>query len=263
MAIPRVNPNPRIDQHKVAAPAPKRALAKAAAVKTPATSTAQASNTVPETQSTPADPLASVAAPTAPAPTGMFDLPAYTPANGQPDPRDATYWANLAKLKFSDEQEYSKGLREQTRADTDYGDALQTAIRNRGVQQRELGENAIRGNLGASGWLDRNEGEQTTAYTQDRAHAARNKEEEDQSRLAAQSALRQSYGLELQGALSEYGERKAQQERERAQNEAPPLEEEAASSSGGGKASAPKIGIGKAKALNPVKEAIGKKRKAR
>jgi hypothetical protein len=191
------------------------------ALSSPATSTAQPSNSVPATQTTPVDPMASTPAPSAPVPTGLFDLPAYTPAAGQPDPRDAVYWANLAKLKFSDEQEYSKGLREQTRADTDYGDALQTAIRNRAVQQRSLGEDAIRGNLGASGWLDRNESEQTTTYTQERAHAARNKEEDDQSRTAIRNAILQGFGIDSGGLLADAGERYGQRKREEAQNNSP------------------------------------------
>lgn len=231
LAIPKVNQNPRVQGGRVA-PSPGRlgsASAVATAPRTTATTTAQPTNAVPATQSTPTDPFQS-AAPAA-ATHGLFDLPAYTPQAGQPDPRDATYWSNLAKLKFTDEQEYSKGLREQGRADTDYGDALQTAIRDRATQQRGLGEEAIRGNLGASGWLDRNEAEQTGAYTQQRAYASRVKEEEDQGRLAAQNALLQSFGIESSGLLGESAERYAQHAREEAQNAPPEL---AAQGGGGG-----------------------------
>ena len=223
LAIPKVNRNPRIAQHQ---PVPaRRAIANhtaiATAPRTMATTPAQPSNTVPATQTTPVDPMANApaatAAPNAGGTPDLFPLPKIDPN----DPRDPTYWANVGKLQFSAQQEYSKGLREQTRADTDYGDALQTAIRNRAVQQRSLGEDAIRGNLGASGWLDRNEGEQTAVYTQDRAHAARNKEEEDQARAAAQAAIREGFGLDLGTELAGYGDRYAQRKREEAQNTPP------------------------------------------
>lgn len=269
LAIPKINQNPRVAQHK-ALPPRKRALANAGAVKTPATSTAQPSNAaVPATQTTPVDAMANAPAASAntaaAAPSELFQVPAFDPN----DPRDKIYWDNVAKLKFSDEQEYSKGLREQTRADTDYGDALQTAIRNRAVQQRGLGEDAIRGNLGASGWLDRTEGEQTTAYTQDRAHASRNKEEEDQARLAAREAIRQSFGIDLQTYLDEYGGRKTQQEREEALNAAPEVGAEAPGASSGGpgwQGDAPKgkgAGTIAPHPINHPKEAIGKRRRAR
>lgn len=235
------------------------------APKSIATSTAQPTNTsVPATQTTPVDPLASASAPAAP--TGLFDLPTYTPTAGQPDPRDATYWQNLAKLKFTDEEAYGKGLREQQLADTNYGDSLQTAIRNRTGQQRGLGEEAMRGNLGASGWLDRTEGEQTTAYTQDRAHAAQLKEQDDQDRAIALKGILQSWGIDASSLLTEAGQRYAEGAGSAAENEAPIV--------GVGGAAAPatppaaakgasKVAIGNAQALPPVKAAIAKRRKAR
>jgi hypothetical protein len=282
LAIPKVNKNPGIAVKRAIGGVGKVATTKpvATVTHTLATTPSQPSNTVPATQSTPVDPMANAPVPGTPAPTGLFDLPAYAPPPGQADPRDASYWANLAKLKFSDEQEYSKGLRAQTRADTDYGDALQTAIRNRAVQQRSLGEDAIRGNLSASGWLDRNESEQTTAYTQDRAHAAKNKEEEDQARTAARNAILQSFGLDAGGLLAEAGDRYAQRKREEAEAiEAAPSGGEGAGggASGGGTGDTP---TGAAagpfwgakdpggyddtkKKKNPAKQAISDRRKAR
>lgn len=135
---------------------------------------------------------------------------------------------NLAKLKFTAEQEDSKIRAEQAQADTGFADATQTALRNRVAGQRTLGENAIRSNLGNSGWLDRNEAEQTTEYTQERAHASLDKSQEDQARAAARSALAQGFGLEAASELAAAAGRLAEIQREEAANAAPQVE------SGGG-----------------------------
>lgn len=183
-----------------------------------ATTQAQPSGAaVPATQSTPTAPLSeapkAVSAPSPP--SGLFDLPAYS-GNGE-DPRDAAYWSHVSKLKFSAEQDYAKTQLEQQRSDTDYNDALQTAIRNRATEQRTLGENAIRGNLSASGWLDRNEAEDTLGYTQERAHAQLNKTEEDAAREATRKAILQGYTLDAAAELGEAAARLAQRKREEAE----------------------------------------------
>lgn len=235
LSIPRVAQNPRPVGHTYSG------LANAVAAKTPATTTAQPSNAAtPTTQSEATDPFK--AAPSTPQARGLFDIPSYTPQAGQPDPRDATYWQNISKLKFEDEQKYSEFGREQTRADTDYADAVQTAIRNRGLQQRGLGEDAIRGNLGSSGWLNRTEGQQTATYTQERAHAQLNKSEEDQARAAARTALLEGWGIDAAAELAAAGGRYAEGSREEAQN-APG--EPGASASGGGSGAGAHAGKGK------------------
>jgi hypothetical protein len=242
LSIPKVNQRPRVNVANRIRPYRSSLAQRVAAPPAPRPAVAYAG---PTTQSQPVDPFRSAvggqngqgpgggqggggghpgpssptpSAPATPQPAGLFPIPAYTPAPGQEDPRDAAYWANLAKLRFSDEQEYAKELQEQTRADTDYADAVQTAIRNRGVEQRTLGENAIRSNLGNSGWLDRNEAEQTTAYTQERAHAALTKEQEDQARAAARKALLSGYGIDAAALFAEAGDRYGARKREEAQN---------------------------------------------
>jgi hypothetical protein len=142
--------------------------------------------------------------PAAPAPvnTNPFAIPTYTPTNGQPDPRDAEYWANLSKLAFNDQTEYSKDLQEQTVADSSYSSALQQAIQGRKVQERNLGENAISHNLSSSGYLDRTEGEQTRDYTQERANAALTKSQEDQARETARKALVEGFNIEAAAELA-------------------------------------------------------------
>ena len=222
----------------------------------PAKAVSQPSNAAPPAPTQPTDPFkeasASGTTDTTPAKPGEFRIPAYTPAPGQPDPRDATYWANVSKIKFNDEQAYAKSLQDQQESDTAYNDALQTAIRNRALQARQLGEQAIKGNLGASGWLDRNEAEQTSAYTQARSTAALTKEQEDQARAAARSALEQGFGIDVAAELAEAGHRygeNAGKEAETAEPEAPPSTGTTGSGKGKGMPKHPHEAVGKAHAV--------------
>lgn len=279
LSIPKVNKNPRIGVGQVRRPAghPRQALANRTVANRPTAATAPPATsapTIPQTQSEPTDALATAAASTpAPAPkqpTGLFDVPAYT--GGGADPRDATYWANIAKLKFNAEQEYGKSLLEQQRADTDYGAAVQEALRARTQGQRSLGESAIRSNLGNSGWLDRNEAEDTTAYTQQRAHAQLTKTEEDQARAAARTALQQGFSLEAAAELAAAAGRYAQAQQEAAERaEAIAAANAAASSPGGGVQGytgtggyiKPGRGFQQNKTISANKTALSKARKAR
>lgn len=234
LSIPRVNPNPqppRLANRVVARNMPAKGFKNP-----PGAGTAYKPNAGPGMIPSPATPgstssasagLTSLAegarsittlgglnpAPAAPAPTPTnndpFATPAYTATNGQ-DPRDATYWSNLAKLQFNDRTEFAKIGEEQTKADSDYNYAVQQAIQNRQVQERQLGESAIKSNLSASGWLDRTQGEQTNAYTGERAKAQLSKEQEDHARQIARQALEQGYSIEAAGLLAEAGSRYAQ-----------------------------------------------------
>lgn len=281
LAIPKVNQNPRPPQLKAALGSrmkarPARGIRPAVALTphnpglapakalTPATSTAAASNTA-ATGSTSA--AANVTpAPLAPAPaTTPFAIPTWNPKTpGEADPRDATYWSNLAKLQFQDQNEYSKNLQEQTYADSAYNSALQQAIQGRHVQERQLGESAIRGNLGSSGWLDRTQGEQVRAYTQERANAQLSKSQEDAARLAARNALAEGYGIEAAGLLAEAAARYAEGQAGEAEKGTAEYQAPAAAKGGkGSKGASPRIAVSNAKALRPVKAALAKARKAR
>ena len=241
LAIPKVNQNPRPPQLKaalgsrmVARPGrPARALAPARGLQrppkpgiapskalTPVISTAQVSNPAPSGSTSAAANIAGPA-PTPPT-TTPFAIPTWNPKTaGEPDPRDATYWTNLSKLQFQDQNEYAKDLQEQTTADAAYNSALQQAIQGRHVQERQLGESAIKGNLGSSGWLDRTQGEQVRDYTQERANAQLTKTQEDAARLAARNALTEGYGVEAAGLLAEAAARYAEGQAGEAENGAP------------------------------------------
>lgn len=177
--------------------------------------------------------------------TPTFTEPTLAP--GQPDPRDATYYANLAKLRFNDEQEYAKDLREQTTADTNYNYALKQAIQARGRQERNLGLETIKSGLVDSGFHDRTDREQAQSYTEERAHASITKEQEDQARAAARKALQEGYTVEAAALLAEAAARYAQIQREEAANAAgEPNPQAAAAAPGTGAGQRGYTGTGKA-----------------
>jgi hypothetical protein len=258
LGVPRINQN---QPHLRAGLAKRIAVSRPTyrtglASRAPAAPTPAAVSTVPPTQSTPTDPLKTTQgnvngkeqipgqpagptpaptappAPAAPPSANPFAPPAYTGVG--PDPRDATYWQNLSKLEFNDTTQYAKELAEQTVADTGYSSALQQAIQARSGQERELGESAIRGNLGASGWLDRTQGEQVRDYTQQRASASLTKEQEDAARLAARNALKEGYGIDAAGLLGEAAGRYAAGQEGAAETGEP---ESSPAAAGGGAAS--------------------------
>jgi hypothetical protein len=259
LGVPRINQN---QPHLRAGLAKRIAVSRPTyrtglASRAPAAPTPAAVSTVPPTQSTPTDPLKTTQgnvngkeqipgqpagptpAPTAPpappaAPTSEnpFAIPAYTGTG--PDPRDAIYWKNVSKLSFNDSNEYAKELAEQTVADTTYASALQQAIQARSGQERELGESAIRGNLGASGWLDRTQGEQVRDYTQQRANASLTKEQEDAARLEIRTALKEGFGIDVAGEIGEAAARYAAGQEGAAQTGEP---ESSPAAAGGGAAS--------------------------
>jgi hypothetical protein len=182
-----------------AAPAPAPATGSAAAI----------SNAAPPASSPPPS-------------TQRFAIPTWTPkAAGEPDPRDATYWANLAKLKAADEGEYNKTLETQANEDAGYGLALKEAIQARGVQEHNLGGEALRSGLASSGWLDRTQGEQVRTYTNERASASMSHEQETHAREVARNALIEGFPVDVAGLLAEAGARLAQREENENENGEP------------------------------------------
>jgi hypothetical protein len=255
LGVPHLNRNqPHLKAglaNRIAAPKPPRPVGAAQPLHTPQAQTP----TVPQTQSTPTDPLKAAAAPSAPpAPAPAATDPfAISPSSGPDDPRDATYWQNVTKLQFNDRNEYAKDLADQTTADSSYSAALQQAIQARATQERSLGESAIRGNLGSSGWLNRTQGEQVRDYTQERANASLSKSQEDAARLAARTALVQGFSLEEAQERAEAASRRAGSAVGEAETAEPLIESAGEAASGGGaarKASAPKASIGKAHAVS-------------
>lgn len=259
LGIPKVNQNPRPPNERRAAVAKRTIAAKPVrAAIGPARTAAKPPTAPPATTQlsappTPANqPVTATPTPQTQASASPFQVPSYD-AKGGADPRDAAYWANLNKLLFTANQEYGQSLQEQTMADSAYQYAEQEALRNRAVQQRSLGENAIRGNLSASGWLNRNQTEQTTEYTSQRAQASLTRSQEDQARLAARQALAQGFSIDAAAELAAAGGRAA----ERAEREAL----EAAGEAGPESFSAP--GSGKSTPVAELAKAFSKKPKSK
>jgi hypothetical protein len=280
LAIPKVNQNPKPPRLGTAKPVSRlvgikgspqvpqvnqaggsnratslNPLTKAIAAKSAATAPASPTNVATSTGSTSA--VAAAPASTAAPSAERFAIPTWTPSTtGEPDPRDSTYWANLAKLKFTDEQAYAKSLGEESASDSSYNLALQQAVRGRGVQERELGENAIKGNLSASGWLGRNQAEQSTDYAEERGAAARGHEGEQQAFAAARDALQQGFGIEAAQELAEAAGRRAEggaEETEKGAPEASPVAAALGPRVNAGHGAVAKSGIS-ANAGNPYKK---------
>lgn len=251
LAIPKVNQNPRPPKLSNAKPLatklvanrgvkpvgsiakPSPALTQAAAnigsanfSGVAAAGSAPGSTSAAAAASSPAPAATAPAAAPAPS-TERFAIPSWTPAvAGEPDPRDASYWANLAKLKFTDEQEFNKAGEEETKSNANYSFAVQQALAGRKVQERELGENAIKGNLGASGWLNRNEAEQTETFTNKQAHESLSHEEELHAFNTARKALEEGFGIEAAQEMAEAGGRYAAGHKAEAEEGEPEYAEE-------------------------------------
>lgn len=247
---------------------PRMGIANAGSLHTPRTlrvqvgpvphPTAQPTNTV--ASSTPGSTSAvSTSTPAAPVvrapavPTGEPD-PFATPTLPAGAPTDSTYWNNLTKLQFTARQQYAENLANESKDNADYSAALQKAIQNRAVQERQLGEAFIKGGHEASGgWAGRTQGEQVRNYTQERASAALTHEQELHAFTAAREAIKQGYGIEAAGLAAEAASRAASQGTKEAgegEGEAGPAAPAAAGGGkgkGGGGGHGPKIGIGQAR----------------
>lgn len=288
LSIPKVNSNPRPPKlaNRIAAPRSMSAGALGGkkpaglgsaytaggpgtivnnALKGTATSTAQASNT---SNPTPGSTSAASVIPAAPvASSERFAIPTWSATNaGEQDPRDSGYWSNLAKLRFTDEQEYGKNVEAESKENADYNYALQQAIQNRKIQERQLGESAIKGNLSASGWLGRTQAEQETTYQGERAHALFTHEHELQAYAAAKHALEEGYGIEAAALLGEAVGRRTEREEKEAERAAGEAGE-SAPESGGSNPNVSNPGPQKASAFSPVglsnNKAVGQPQRAK
>jgi hypothetical protein len=226
LGIPKINPSPRppgiktaLANHIAAKPrqprigvgnnvAAPKGLQQGLAGNTvvtpaPAAPAPTAPATVPATQTTPTDPFQSVVNP-----TGHFQVPTWTPQKpGEADPRDSTYWEHVTKLQGVDNPKYAEIEQAKTASDANYAQATQEAIHNHVLQERALGLSSISGGLESSGWLDRNQANQTTAYTNERSNASLTKSQEDQAFTTAIGALEEGWGIETAAELAAAGGR--------------------------------------------------------
>jgi hypothetical protein len=99
--------------------------------------------------------------------TSALGLSSFQPSQGQPDPRTPDYWRNVNNLLFNTQSRIASLNLEGQRETLDQGKVMGDMATNRGYQQRGLGEEAMRSGLANSGWLSRNEAEDSTAYLRD------------------------------------------------------------------------------------------------
>lgn len=133
----------------------------------------------------------------------LTNYSSYNPASGQPDPRDSNYWANLAKLQATTQQQYAGKQLEQSQADTAYG----TEVSQRGEQRRrgvrDTAESLIGTGLLRSGYHNRRQTEDTIDYTNVMSGLSQSKADTDAQRKAQMDAILANLGIEEQGLYSD------------------------------------------------------------
>lgn len=133
----------------------------------------------------------------------LANFSSYNPASGQPDPRDSNYWANLAKLMATSQQDYAGKQLEQSQSDTSYGLKLSQAGEDRRRGVRDLAESLIGTGLLRSGTHNRKQVEGTIDYSNQLAGFQQGKSNEDASRKAQMDAILSNLGIDEQGLYSD------------------------------------------------------------
>jgi hypothetical protein len=184
----------------------------------------------PPAATTPTAPAPAPQAPPTPqqfTPQNQTDLLAYKgyqPAAGQPDPRDPTYYANLARLLGTSQQDYAAGQLAQATANNTFGQQtqdLQTA-RTRGITT--LANSLIGKGLLRSGYHDVKATQATQDYLNTSAKNQSAKQAADAARQAQQAAILSNLGTSAYGEYTSASGRaeaaaatKAQQDIQQAQ----------------------------------------------
>lgn len=149
----------------------------------------------------------------------LQSVSSYNPTSG-PDPRDATYWANLAKLVSTSQQDYSSGQLAQTQADVNYNQQLGTMGTERQRNIRNLAESMIGSGLLRSGTHNRRQTDATADYLDALSGVQSSKTQEDQKRSATMNAILSSLGIDEMGLYADAASRYAQLQQEAADRQA-------------------------------------------
>lgn len=160
---------------------------------------APAAPAAPPAQVTPSAP----SAPNNPTTPDPYSVSSYNPASGQPDPRDATYFANLAKIQATSQQDYAGNQLAQTNADVNYNTQLGTMATDRQRNIRNLAESMIGSGLLRSGFHNRGQTEATQDYLSAVSGVQSAKSQSDQQRAATMSAILQNLGIDEQGLYAD------------------------------------------------------------
>lgn len=149
----------------------------------------------------------------------LRSISSYNPSSGQPDPRDSTYWANMAKLLATSQQAHAGQQLEQTQSDVGYQSQLSTAGEQRRRSVRDMAENLIGTGLLRSGSHNRKQTEATIDYTDKLSGWGREKGDADARRKAQMDAILSNLGIDELGLYSEATDRYSQAQAERAAQE--------------------------------------------
>ena len=126
----------------------------------------------------------------------------YTPGQGQPDPRDATYYANVARLQFQEQQGLAQLQLQQTYANTNFNQAQEQMALNRQMDQESLAAKLFHGGLTSSGYGSRQAINLAENYGLQSGSLLSQKSQGDAQRLAQQNALQQGLPLDIASELA-------------------------------------------------------------
>lgn len=140
---------------------------------------------------------------------------------GGEDPRDAAYWANVAKLKWTSEQEAARLQREDTAGDIATERALVDLASNRNYQDRATRQALAAGNLGSSTTAFGRFAQEEGAYGLAASRAIEDHGMQEAARQAAVDALNSGFTIEEAIQRAEAAARLADRKAREAQN-APP-----------------------------------------
>lgn len=159
----------------------------------------------------PVRPPAGIRAPRAPsAPGAPKPGAAAAPAAPvAPDPRDSTYWQNLAKLQFTRNQQQAQLTQEQAYADTDFAEAVRRRLGQKVEDVQNIRQGANREGLFYSGQLGKRQGDYEVDFQRREADAQTAYTRANAAREAARQALAEGYSLDEAAAMAEAVDRQS------------------------------------------------------
>lgn len=126
-------------------------------------------------------------------PASALAFSSFEPGEGQVDPRDDKYWANVSNLLFNTQGKYNEAILQGQRNALDYETGLSDMSTNRARQQRALAEAAMRQGLANSGWRDRTDAEDTSDFLREFEDYQTDYTRGEQDRRSAMSSVIQDF----------------------------------------------------------------------
>lgn len=124
-----------------------------------------------------------------------------------PDPRDSTYWTQLAKLNFQRTNQLNSLQQSQGYEDIDYAEALRRRLEGAEGDRQGIKEQANREGLFFSGQLGKRQGAYETGLARQNADAQQSYERSSAARASQRDALNSGASLDENELLASAGER--------------------------------------------------------